>query len=230
MNFKQKQEQVFRIIGNSSKQKPTFTIVDMHNDFEKDDKICLTTVAFVPPNMARRIRKEIITPLKKADSRQYFYPQESMHVTIQNIRVINKPPNFTEKDIELVKDAFEEILSKTEEFSLELKGLLMPPTSAAIKVYFDEDVNDLILKLRRRLVEIRVPDDKSYISKDIAIGNITFCRFTTQPNKRFIEEYNKLKNIDVGKMDVNKLCLITTNCVCHPNKTKIIKEFGLKRL
>ena len=43
---------------------------------------------------------------KKIDSGHFYYPNESLHMTIKNIRVVANPPNFTHTTIEKSKKVF----------------------------------------------------------------------------------------------------------------------------
>lgn len=223
MNYQDKQEKIFREMEKTLKKgESEATIVEILSNYADDNQVCLTTVAFIPKHLGEKIKDKIIKPLKKADPTQYFYPRQSLHITIQNIRTIHRSPLFTKNDIEKVKKAFSKIFPKHKSINFEIKGVLELPTSLSLKVFSDEKFHDLVMDLRKTLDRIGVPDNKKYFSENIVIGNITICRYIKKPNKLFQKKVEELKDIDIGQFTANKIYLITTNTVCHPNKTVII--------
>ncbi|HVT01440.1 MAG TPA: hypothetical protein VHE53_04380 [Patescibacteria group bacterium] len=208
--------------GNSPSQ-----IVDPVDDYANDNRLCLTSIVFLPNNITQKINSEILQPLKKLDERQYFFLPESMHITINNIRVINDPPHFTEEEIEKVKEVFRNVVSKHKSINFDLKGLWDLPTSLAIKAFTDESFGNLVMELREELNNAGVPDDKSYGSNEVVIGSSTIIRYTTKPNELFFQKIKELKDIEIGEVNLSEIKLITTNAVNHPSKTKIIESYKL---
>lgn len=229
MNYQDKQEKIFREMEKVFKKGGSeATIVEILSNYADDDQICLTTVAFIPKHLGEKIKDKIIKPLKKADPTQYFYPRQSLHITIQNIRTIHRPPLFTKDDIEKVKKAFSKIVPKYKPIKFEFKEVLELPTSLSLKAFAGKEYHNLAMNLRKTLEQIGVPDNKKYFSENIVIGNITICRYTQEPNQLFKKQVQKLKNIKIGQFKADKIHLVTTNAVCHPNKTVIIKTFNLR--
>lgn len=202
-------------------------IVKAVSNYQNDNRICLTGVAFVPQRLEQIILDKLTKPLKKADNRQYYYIPGSFHITINNVRTINQPPLFNKVDIRNAKKTFEKVIQKHKVFSVEIKRLFELPTSLAISAFSNEKLEKLVLELRKELANNKVADNKKYASSNIVFGNITLCRFTTYPNREFITMVNKLKNTSLGKLEVKTISLITTNSVCRPNKTKIISRYNL---
>jgi len=225
----QRQFELFETIENSFKnsQKPS-EVVELMEDYSHDSRLCLTAVSFLPTKLTAIIEKNIIEPLRRNDSAQYFFPPASLHLTIKNIRIISDPPQFSDQDIAKTERIFSEIISQFRKITFELRGLFTLPTSLAVRAYCNETLKELILALDTGLNAAGVPDNKKYASSEIFFGNITVCRYTSEPRKNFLNTVVALKNISVGELVVKKISLITTNAVCHPQKTKIINEFLLK--
>jgi hypothetical protein len=203
------------------------TIVNPVSDYINDNRMCLTSVVFVPQNLVSKIINDVISPLKKADPAQYFYLPSSFHITIRNIRIISDPSSFNDIDIEKTKEVFKKIVPKYHPFTFELKRIFELPTSLAISAFSNETLGNLALELGQSLERVGVPDNKIYVNSDVVIGNATISRFTNKPNSKFWEKIKELKEIDMGSFEVRKVFLITTNAVCHPSKTKIIEEYLL---
>jgi len=230
MNYRNKQKNIFQAMEKAFKKGIVeTTIVEMMNDYAHDDQVCLTSVSFVPMSLGTIIQEKVIRPLKKADPVQYFYPLPSLHITIQGVRIIHKPSLFNQDDVKKVTKAFLEIIPKYYPINFEIQGILELPTSLFLKVFPDKEFQDLALELRKILEKIGLPDDKVYFSKNIVLANISFCRYTQAPNQLFKKQVKRLKNIKIGRFKADKIHLITTNAVCHPDKTVTIKTFNLCR-
>ncbi|HVZ67485.1 MAG TPA: hypothetical protein VG917_04420 [Patescibacteria group bacterium] len=227
-SYSQKQsEEIERIerafkSGNNPSQ-----VVEPVDDYANDNRLCLTSVVFLPKEITEIITNKLIEPLRKLDEKQYFFPPESMHITINNIRVINDPPHFNDDDIEKTKEVFGRVIPKYKMINFDLRGLWDLPTSLALKAFTDERFGNLAMEIRKELKNAGVPDDKSYGSNDVVIGSSTIVRYTSKPNEKFMKKIEELKNIKVGSFDAKDIKLIVTNAVDHPNKTKIIESFSL---
>ncbi|MBI1919130.1 hypothetical protein HYS29_00905 [Candidatus Microgenomates bacterium] len=95
----QQKRLVKQLEGSFIKDTHNSTVVEMQKDYANDDQICLTSVVFIPNEISSKIISNVINKLKRIDPQHYFYPPESMHLTIKNIRTISKPPLFTQTDI-----------------------------------------------------------------------------------------------------------------------------------
>jgi len=228
LSYQQKQFKLFEELEKKYSQglKPT-EIVDKIKDYPNDKRLCLTSVAFLPDGIQRKIIETLIKPLRQADPRHYYFVPESLHITIKNIRVINDPPYFNSHDIEKVRQVFQNVLNNFKPISFELKGLFTMPTSLSIRGYSDKALKDLVLSLDKGLNGAGVPDDKKYASEEIFFGNTNICRYTTTPHEEFITKVNQLKEIEIGQFEVKKINLITTNVACHPAKTKVLSQYRL---
>lgn len=230
-NYQAKQLEVIRGIEEGfRKGQAVSTVVKPVLDYINDDRVCLTSVAFIPQNFERKIIEKIIRPLSQIDSAQYFYVSGSFHITITNIRTIENPPLFNNDDVEKVRKVFKKIIPKYKPFKFDVKRLFELPTSLAISAFSDETFGDLALELRSEIEKAGVPDNKTYANENIVIGNVTVSRFVDTPSASFQEKIEELKEVDIGTFEVNKISLITTNAACHPSKTKIIEEYSLNKL
>lgn len=227
-NYQTKQLELTKKIEEGFKKGESLsTVVEPVSDYINDNRICLTSVVFIPQNLEKRIIENVINPLRKINPIQYFYIPGSFHITISNIRIIENPPLFGNKDVEIVREVFKRVIPKHHPFTVEIKRLFELSTSLAISAFSDETLGKLALELREELKKAGVPDNKTYANENIVIGSTTISRFTNTPNPDFKKKVKKLKEIDIGSFEVRKISLITTNAVCHPSKTKIIEEYLL---
>lgn len=228
-SYQQKQLELLQKLEEEFKKgKTPSTIVELVEDYVNDNRICLTSVVFIPGDLAQLITSKIIDPLRKADPDQYYYPASSLHLTIQNIRTINDPVLFTEDDVKNAKKVFSEVIPRHRSFNFNLQGLFEMPTSLGIRAFSDEALKFLILDLRSKLNQYGIPDNKTYASRDIFFGNISVCRYTQTPKESFFNLVQQLKEVEVGQLRVKTISLVTTNSVCHPEKTKVLQTFSLR--
>lgn len=203
------------------------SIVEMKSDYENDDAISLTSVIFVPQNIASEISKKIIKPLKVIDPHHFYYSNDLLHITSKNVRKMHKPPRFTDGDIVEVDKLFNQIIPKFKSFNFRLEGLLLFPTSVSLIGYCNETFRELIQALDSGLKDIGLADDKKYISDSIFFGNISFCRFTQKPSLDFENKVKELENLGIGEIAVSEINLVTCNAVCHSKSRKIIATYKL---
>lgn len=224
--YQEKQFELFEAL--EQKRSNVSTIVEPISDYANDERICLTGIVYLSPHIQEKIISTVIKPLAVADHQQYFFVLDSLHITIQNVRTIHKPPLFAEQDIAKVRDVFREVIPRHQAFSFKLRGLLTLPTSISIRGYCDERLLALVQELRQGLIDVGVPDNKKYASDDVFFGASTVCRFTNKPNDSFFQQVTALKQIEIGRQDIKEIALITTNAVCHPKKTKVIDRYTLQ--
>lgn len=223
MALRERQERVFQGLESLNSDSEV-SIIKAPNDFEDDDRMCLTYLYVLPDVLKAKIRP-IIDELRKVDPNQYYYKDDSLHMTIQCIRQIADSPNFTQGDVAAVSSLSEHITSH-KPLSLDMDGLFMMPTSLGIRCFHDQESHDFIHSLRNKLVEIGVPDDKKYFDDKTIVANMTLCRFYNKPNEKFLETFNKLKSINFGKLNVDKIHLVSTNGIFQKERRDIYGVFN----
>ncbi len=203
--------------------------VPFSSNFESDNRLCLTCVAFVPSALASAIEKEIIEPLKVAAGGHFYYPAESLHLTMQNIRTISDPPKFSMDDVHAVSEIIKVLATQFHLFEFEIDGFLKLPTSLALRAYSEPRLKEFVRKFRAELVAAGIPDDKEYISNDVVFGNITICRYSEEPSTEFMQRLAKSEFSIKSKFAVEELALISTNAICQPSATKIFQTVSFSK-
>ena len=206
------------------------TVVDMQSDYENDKQVCLTSVVFLPVQIAQTIINQISNTLKDIEPYQYFYPSDATHLTIKNIRTIHNPPLFNDEDVEKVKHVFKDTVGKFKEFRFEVEDIVLFPTSVSVMAYASVELQKLVLALDKALRGIGVPDNKKYLSDNIFWGNITICRFTKEPSEKLVNTIKSMRTTRIGSFNVEEVDLITCNSVCNPATRKILGKYELSTL
>lgn len=194
-------------------------------DFTVDRRLCLTVAAFLPCSVQKDIETSIIDPLTKVAPHHYFYKQNSFHITVQNIRTIQDPPAFQQKDILNAISALRSEFEKTPPLEFEISGLLKLSTSLALRAFAQPALLELVTRTRLALESVGLADNKEYVSDDVVFGNVTICRFAHTPARQFVDSAMELANDFNQYMEISQVRLISTNAVCHPDFTQLHATF-----
>jgi len=169
----------------------SFSTVTPVTDYINDPRMCLTSVHFPHAPLIDQIQQQIIEPLQKIEHDHFYYPRDSFHITIKNIRIINDPPHFTDETIKKSKQVFTEVIPKHKKLNVSYYRLLLFPNSLALIGTTDPEMDALHLELDRELTKAGIPDDKKYMNNKYFFSNMTLVRFyhpATEAYKKKIKE------------------------------------------
>jgi 2'-5' RNA ligase len=198
----------------------TSTFVDMQQDYANDPQLCLTIVTYLSPKLQQTIYEKLVKPLRAVEPDFYYFPQETLHITVQNIRTVADPPTYTPHDVATAQTLLREFTARHgSPFRFHLTGVLAFPTSVAVAALIEPAYDAFVKNLRNELVRKGIPDDKKYFTDEMVFANTTFCRYTHAPSSEFLQTVGQLKGMDLGEFTAREVCLITTNAGCHPSKT-----------
>jgi len=204
-----------------------FSTVSPISDYEKDPRISLTSVHVLNEKLIKKIRYSFLYPLKIIAPRHYYYPKESLHMTIKNIKVVNNPPQFSSEDIEKVLDIFNDAIPKHNKFNVYFYRLMLFPHNLSLIGTTDPELDNIVLDLDSRLKKANIHDDKKYINSHYFFSNITLIRFTSQVTDKFTKKVEELsQNIDIKPYEVNSISLLSCNAVLK--KRTIFNTWKLK--
>lgn len=224
--YQQRQLVLMRQMEQSFLSDPTAaTIVPMQADFARDAQMALTAVSYLPNELANRIIGTIIEPLRNLEPDFYYYPVESLHITIQNVRVIHDPPRYTEHDIDVTRSTFRQAAAKAKTFPFTFQGLLSMPTSVSIIALGTPDYDRFVKALRQDLTAAQVPDDKSYFTDELVFANTTICRYTHKPSNAFLKKLQEMHDQHIGEVSINDMVLVTMNAGANRAKTRILETY-----
>lgn len=228
VTHQQKQLELIENIENQFKQgNAPSTLVPVVEDFAQDNRICLTLVMFPEEQIKKEIFNRIIDPLKQLGPTQYFYPPDSLHFTVQTVKKISDPPNFTEADIVKVQQALQKVFKRHRKIILKVQRLFELPTSIGLCTFSDEEFSSLVIDIQQTLKEIDFPSDQKQASETIFFSNCTFCRFLTPLTEELKNKIAQLKDIELGTIELNNISLVAMNAVCHPSKKRVIQKYIL---
>jgi len=202
-------------------------MVAMNSNFANDRRTCLTAACFIGSTLGSVISQKLIKPLRAIEPHHYYYPVDSMHVTLRNVQTIADPPTFGESEIKLAADGLRECLRGESAFSIDLEELFVMPTSLSVCGFSSDALQRIADKMGLALLSAGVPDNKAYASAGIVFGNVTFCRYASHPGPEFLAAVERLRATQIGRLSVSVINLIVTNAVCHPAQTRTVEAFHL---
>ncbi len=204
------------------------SIVPIRADYAADPAQALTSVVFVPPDLAGPIEQAIIAPLRAIEPEHHYYRPAAMHLTIKNVRRISHPPRFTPATVEAVHRLYRRIIPQQPAFSFSLEEVTPLATSVALIGYCDERLQTLVQALDAGLTGIGLPDDKQYVSKNVFFGNVTVCRYVHPPSARFFDAVTRLAYAFSGQLRVKDISLIACNAACMPESRTVWHTYTLR--
>lgn len=223
----QKQKEVINQIGEQVKNNTlNFSTVSPVEDYENDSRICLTSVHLPHQSLIKKIQETIIEPLRKIESEYYYYSDNSLHITIKNIRVISDPPHFTQEDILKAEKVFSEVIPNHKKFKVYLYRLLLFSNNLALMGTTDTEFDEIFVDLDRGLKKEGISDDKKYSNTKYFFSNMTLARFTNTSD-RFRSKVEELsENLFFEPYTVDSVTLLSCNAVFK--KQQIVNTWKLK--
>lgn len=226
--FRMQQRKVFNDLEKRFDQgESPASIIESIEDYNKDERLCLTTVIFLPKDISQLLTEKIILPLKKADPRQHFYAPESLHTTILTIRDFAEPKMFPQSEITSITDTFHKVIGKHSRVSYSFQELLELTTSLGVRGYTTENLIPLVQSLRSELKKQGTPDNRKLISDEIYFGHVTVCRFTTPPNQKFLKKVQELKDTKIGEFTLSEVSLVKSKISFLEKDREIISHHSL---
>lgn len=187
-----------------------FSTVSPVSDYENDTRICLTSVHLPDKQLVDQVQSTLIEPLKDISPDFFYYPPDSLHMTIKNIRVINDPPHFTEDDKEKAKEIFSSTIPQHKKFKVYFYRLLLFPNNLALIGTTDPELDNIFLELDKKLNEAGIADDKKYMNSQYFLSNMTLARFNNQPSDKFLQKVAELsQSLTFEPYTVDSVTLLT---------------------
>ena len=190
------------------------TVVPTDVSFPDDPRLSITSVHLPRLDLINQIQTQLIKPLKSAFPEHYYYDDQSLHLTIKNVRIIHHPPLFGQQDIDLARQVFAQIVPQHFAFRVYYYRLLLFPYNLALIGTTDPELDQLVLDLDDSLKKAGIADDKKYINDRYFFSNVTLARFAKPVTLPFIKMVEQLSNkIKFTPYLVDSVTLLTCNAV-----------------
>lgn len=227
LTYRQQQEQIINELrllpGKANQSAPPPT----GHDYAGDPAMALTSVAFLPPPLARDIRRAVIAPLQLMEPQHYYYPPRAMHLTIKNVRTVHDPPLYTAADIHQAHELFDHVSARHAPFAFTLEQVVALAGSICLIGYGNEQFRELVLDLRAGLQRLGIPDDVPLASTEVFFGNVTLCRYESAPSDGLLRAIMERAYSYRADLRVETIHLITCNRACAPASRRILHTYRL---
>lgn len=213
MTHREKQIEIIRVIEEQvSRDSLQATSVVPVDDFENDNRICLTSVHFPAQTFIDTVLQTITKPLKALFPDAYCYSGDSLHFTVKNIRTIENPPSFTAADVEKAKHIFDTVIPHHAAFRIYPYKLLVFKNNLALICTTDPGLDNLILELDSTLRKGGIPDNKRYANSRYFFCNMTLMRFAVPPPLEFLRKVAELSTrLVLPDYTIDSVTLLTGN-------------------
>jgi len=191
-----------------------FSVVTPTSDFKNDTRIALTGVHFPNADLKDYIRNYLQKPLQAIEPNHYYYPDDALHLTVKNIRVINDPPHFSPEDITNATSVFSQVIPNHKQFNAYFFRLFLFKYNLALVGTTDPELDAIILDLDQALNQTGVPDDKKYANSSHFFAMTTLIRFTSDISETYTSKIRELsENISFPPYTFDHISLISCNAV-----------------
>lgn len=204
------QEHYNQLYTKSSKAilEGNYKVDDQINDVS-DSRFGITLL--IRPNDEIKAKIQLfLNELKEIDSKQYYYPDSDIHITVMSIISCYKGFTLdkirTEKYIQII----EKSLIDVDKIKIEFRGITASPSAIMIQGFpTDESLNNLRDKLRENFKKSTLEEsiDSRYA---IATAHSTVLRFQEKVEnpEKLMAVVEKFRDYDFGEFTVDKLELV----------------------
>ena len=175
---------------------------------------CLSILAFPSASLAHQICDELIPVFTAIDPQHHYYPAESLHLTIKGIRAAASPAAYAERETSTVAEVLRHLAPRLRPLEFTLRGVARFPSSLIVRAFGTTAFRDTILMLDDALRKAGIATNKVDASMSVFIGNMTFCRFTTEPSARLLDCVRSKDVSSLGRFTVDTMALVGCDEVC----------------
>lgn len=204
------------------------TFIGLDTDYQRDPRVSLGLFLRPAFEVLARLQWNVQMPLIAAEPWHYLTPARALHFTFKNVQTVADPPTFTPGQAQAVAAMLAQVLPQYPAFDLECEGLLRTPTSIGVAGYYPEPIGRMVQEVHQRLIEIGLPDNKTYISNDLTFTNTTLIRYTKPPGDALLARAAELESFRL-RFPVSSLELVSADLAFRPGRLTIWGEFPLAR-
>ena len=203
------------------------TVVPLRTEYVGAAK-CLTLIHLLPNELSARLENQVLGPLSAFQAKHHWYPPPDRHLTLKNVRRARAHAIFSTELVERASSAIGRVCRTAAPLEFDILGPVCLPTSIVVRAIGMPAHREMMLSFDRELAKAHVPDDKTYASNDVFVGNITVCRFTEPPAADLVEAIADLRDRFIAKHVVRTAFLVQCDEVCSSSSRVVLQEFVLE--
>jgi 2'-5' RNA ligase len=195
----------------------------------KSDSRFGITLLIRPSEKIKNSIQLFLNELKEADSKQYYYPNSDIHITLLSIISCYEGFNLNTISAADYIEIIEESLIDLPKIKIEFRGVTASPSAIMIQGFpTDESLNILRDKLRENFKKSALQQsiDSRYM---ISTAHLTVVRFQEklQNPKQLIEIVKKFRDYNFGEFTVDKIELVYNDWYQRKENTQLLAGFKI---
>jgi len=199
--------------------------INSPNDFRRG-----ITLLIRPPLPIKNKIQSFIEKLRKAEPKQYYYPNSDLHIT--TLSIISCYPNFNLANIKIPEyvKIIEQSIIDLPTFEINFKGITASPAAIMVQGYTNNDSLDNLranLRTHFSISGLEESIDKRY---SIATAHTTVMRFQNkfQNKDLFLKTIEEFREFDFGNFKVKQMDLVSNDWYQKKKKVQLLHRFNLK--
>jgi 2'-5' RNA ligase len=171
----------------------------------------VTAVSRVPAEQADAVARAV-EPLRATGPEHYFYPPETLHLTIRNLDGLDAA----------VLDAAAAVLNAAPAFELELRGLNVSSQTVFVQALPRDDT---LRSLRRRLDDLAHTSPRPRLSLNFAHVNV--LRFRGRVARSLLVAVARRRSLALGTLRIDTVEIVETDRLLSAAGTRTIRRIAL---
>lgn len=192
---------------------------------------CLSTIARIkeqnecPISEIEMIRNKLL----QAASQQFFYPLESLHISLQGCTErLPSPDHFSYERIQKIQQVCDEVFSEVAKIDILLRGVNILGPQVFIQAFpCDNQWAELREQLEEKMLQI---NEKPITYPDKKPIHMNLVRITDNSQGSLDQLFSvveELRNVEIGEFQVSVIEFLMTDFVVSPKEIKVFKKFHL---
>jgi 2'-5' RNA ligase len=173
----------------------------------------VTAISRLPLDRARALA-EMLEPLRTAAPQHYFYPPETLHITIRNLDGLHAGG----------LKAAASLLRATPTFELELRGLNVSSHTVFVQALPRDDA---LRSIRRRLDESLRASATPRPRVPAHFAHLNVVRFRGRVGGSLLAAVARRRSIELGMLKVTQIEIVETDRLLSPAGTRTVERIAL---
>lgn len=193
-------------------------------NLEVDSRQGLTLLVKLPAHVTRNINF-VLNELKRLEPFQYYYPANTIHITVMDIRRAVSDFCMTKEELINYRQVIQKTIEKVNAINWHMAGLICSPRAILVKGFYSSELQQLRNALRTNFLKNGLVLDERYATFS---GHATVARFKKNliHPQEFLSEINNFHNVEFGDFQTSEVDLVIHDW--YNRRSHLIERFSLK--
>ncbi|MCR5524645.1 MAG: hypothetical protein K6F18_03160 [Lactobacillus sp.] len=193
-------------------------------NLEVDSRQGLTLLVKLPAHVTRNINF-VLNELKRLEPFQYYYPANTIHITVMDIRRAVSDFRMTKEELINYQQVIQKTIENVNAINWHMAGLICSPGAILVKGFYSSELQQLRNALRTNFLKNGLVLDERYATFS---GHATVARFKKNliHPQEFLSEINNFHNVEFGDFQTSEVDLVIHDW--YNRRSHLIERFSLK--